>query len=41
MEITPWIRSWGADVEVIEPKELRDDFEKLTKRLHAMYKPKR
>lgn len=23
VEITPWIRSWGADAEVLEPAELR------------------
>jgi CRISPR-associated endonuclease/helicase Cas3 len=23
-EMLPWVRSWGADVEVIEPKELRE-----------------
>ncbi len=22
-EMLPWIRGWGADVEVLEPKELR------------------
>jgi CRISPR-associated endonuclease/helicase Cas3 len=23
-EMLPWIRGWGADVEVLEPKELRE-----------------
>jgi predicted DNA-binding transcriptional regulator YafY len=23
MEITPWIRQWGADVEVLAPADLR------------------
>ena len=33
VEFTPWVRQWGADVEVLEPAELRDsiirDFEAL------------
>ncbi len=24
LEMAPWVRGWGADVEVIEPKELRE-----------------
>jgi CRISPR-associated endonuclease/helicase Cas3 len=23
-EMLPWIRGWGADVEVLEPEELRE-----------------
>ncbi|MBN2074340.1 MAG: WYL domain-containing protein [Dehalococcoidales bacterium] len=26
LEITPWIRGWGPDVEVLEPNELREKF---------------
>lgn len=37
MEITPWIRSWGADVEVLEPRELRDKFCSWTRQLHGIY----
>jgi hypothetical protein len=24
-EIVPWVRQWGAAVEVVEPKELREE----------------
>jgi len=37
MEITPWIRSWGPDVEVIAPVELRERFCAWTKQLQAIY----
>ncbi len=39
MEITPWIRSWGPDAEVIAPVELRERFCTWTKQLYAMYCP--
>lgn len=32
-DMLPWIRGWGADVEVLEPKELR---EALTAEVHRM-----
>lgn len=37
LEMTPWIRSWGADVEVLEPPELRENFREWASRLHEMY----
>ncbi len=33
----PWIRGWGADVEVIEPTELRDEMIREAKRLAKRY----
>lgn len=38
LEMTPWIRGWGADVEVLEPKELREQFKGWVKKLGEMYK---
>lgn len=37
LEITPWIRSWGPDVEVLEPKSLRLEFRGWAQQLHALY----
>lgn len=37
LEITPWIRGWGADVEVLEPASLRDDFKRWSKQLYSTY----
>lgn len=37
MEITPWIRGWGPDVEVISPLEFRKDFRSWADQLHNMY----
>jgi predicted DNA-binding transcriptional regulator YafY len=37
LEITPWIRSWGPDVEVIEPIALRDEFIKWAGQLNNIY----
>jgi len=39
LEITPWIRSWGPDVEVMEPSELREQFRNWAKQLYAIYQP--
>ncbi|MEW6504884.1 MAG: CRISPR-associated helicase Cas3' [Chloroflexota bacterium] len=36
-EMLPWIRGWGADVEVLEPKELREALEKEARRLARVY----
>lgn len=36
-EMLPWVRGWGADVEVIEPKELREALEKEVKRMARVY----
>jgi len=37
LEITPWIRGWGPDVEVLKPKELREQFKIWIKQLNALY----
>jgi len=37
LEITPWIRSWGPDVEVIRPNELRKEFADWAARQASMY----
>lgn len=37
-EMLPWIRGWGADVEVLEPRELREALEKEAKRLARVYR---
>jgi proteasome accessory factor B len=39
LEITPWIRSWGPDVEVLEPLSLREEFKKWAEQLFGMYHP--
>ena len=38
VEIAPWIRGWGSDVEVLGPQELRDEFRKWVKELYEMYR---
>lgn len=38
LEMTPWIRGWGADVEVLEPLSLRQDFKNWSDKLHTMYR---
>jgi proteasome accessory factor B len=37
LEMTPWIRGWGPDVEVLEPQELREQMRGWVKQLHEMY----
>lgn len=37
LEITPWLRGWGPDVEVLEPQSLREEFRKWADQLHGMY----
>ncbi len=37
-EMLPWIRGWGADCEVIEPKELRDVLMREAQELAELYK---
>ena len=37
MELRYWIRAFGDEVEVIQPKTLRDEFTKLSKRLRKKY----
>ncbi len=36
-EMIPWIRGWGADVEVLEPKDLREALEKEVRRMARVY----
>ena len=36
-EMLPWIRGWGADVEVLAPEELRDRMTGEARRLAEMY----
>lgn len=36
-EMLPWIRGWGADVEVLEPEWLREELEKETRQLMQLY----
>lgn len=37
-EMLPWVRGWGADCEVFEPKELRDALVRETQDLAELYK---
>jgi predicted DNA-binding transcriptional regulator YafY len=37
VEIANWVRGWGADCEVLEPQQLRDDLTKEARRLARMY----
>ena len=37
LDMTPWIRSWGPDVEVLEPQELREEFSEYARRLAQIY----
>ena len=36
-EMVPWVRGWGADVEVVEPEELREALRREAQRLAEMY----
>src|SRR5207253_2128213 len=36
-EMLPWIRGWGADCEVLEPKALRDALKREVRRLATLY----
>ena len=36
-EMLPWVRGWGADVEVLEPKELRDSLTREAQELAELY----
>lgn len=38
-EIMPWIRSWGADVEVLAPADLRERFAQEAALIEARYRP--
>jgi predicted DNA-binding transcriptional regulator YafY len=37
VEIANWVRGWGADCEVLEPQQLRDDLTKEARRLARLY----
>ena len=37
LDLLPWIRSWGADVEVLEPREIREALEKEVRKLARVY----
>jgi CRISPR-associated endonuclease/helicase Cas3 len=37
IEMTPWIRSWGPEVEVLEPQELRKQFFEEAQELIKLY----
>ena len=36
-EMMPWIRGWGADVEVLEPQEIRQLMVQESKRIYSTY----
>jgi CRISPR-associated endonuclease/helicase Cas3 len=36
-EMLPWIRGWGADVEVVAPRWLREEIEREAQRLGELY----
>ncbi|MBN1191150.1 MAG: WYL domain-containing protein [Dehalococcoidales bacterium] len=38
LEMTPWIRGWGPDVEVLEPLKLREQMKGWARRLGEMYR---
>ncbi|MBI5824473.1 MAG: CRISPR-associated helicase Cas3' [Chloroflexi bacterium] len=38
LDLLPWVRGWGADVEVIEPKALRDSLIREAQGLAELYK---
>ena len=39
-EMLPWVRGWGADVEVLEPQELRNKIKEETRIMYQQYHPK-
>jgi predicted DNA-binding transcriptional regulator YafY len=39
LEMTPWIRGWGPDVEVLAPAELREQFKGWAAELNKIYIP--
>jgi len=39
LEMVPWIRGWGPDVEVLAPEELRAQFRVWSEHLHNIYHP--
>ncbi len=37
-EMVPWIRGWGADVEVLEPEELKKELMREARRMARLYR---
>ncbi len=37
LEMYPWIRGWGADVEILQPTELRERFREEVQKMIKMY----
>jgi CRISPR-associated endonuclease/helicase Cas3 len=37
-EMLPWVRGWGADVEVVEPAELREELKQEAQALASVYR---
>jgi CRISPR-associated endonuclease/helicase Cas3 len=37
LEMLPWIRGWGADVEVVGPEELREKMLAESRRMAKVY----
>jgi proteasome accessory factor B len=37
LEMTPWIRGWGPDVEVLAPQSLREEFRGWARQLQEIY----
>jgi len=37
LEMYPWIRGWGADVEILEPSDLRERFRGEVSRMNGIY----
>ncbi len=35
--MAPWVRGWGADVEVLDPPEFREHMRKEVQRLRELY----
>ncbi|MCL5610997.1 MAG: WYL domain-containing protein, partial [Chloroflexi bacterium] len=38
LDLVPWVRSWGADCEVVEPKELREALVRETRKMAEVYR---
>ena len=38
LEMTPWIRGWGPDVEVLAPLSLREEFARWANQLYQIYR---
>ena len=37
LEMYPWIRGWGADVEILSPAGLREAFRQEVEKMRKMY----